>query len=146
MSKVGRKAQSKVPDNPELARFNLGILVSDILRDEGGPDLLKKVIWEMATRGGLTWVDIKPCKPDLPSFSNAAWKNVAPRFNLDPDKNFHQLLTFSFPVTSLPPSFHKTVMTLSRQWLDVYQERGAHRREAARVRLMDAVRALNFLV
>jgi hypothetical protein len=59
-------------------------------------------------------------------------------------KNFYQLPTFSFSVTLLPPSFHKELMRESAKWLDVYRERDTHEREAARVRLMDAVCA--FLV
>jgi len=40
-------------------------------------------------------------------------------------------------------SFHREIMKMSGQWLDVYQESGAHETEAARVRLMDAVRPYN---
>ena len=48
-------------------------------------------------------------------------------------------IAYSVPHAYLPPSFHKRVMKDSIQWLDVYQERGSQKREAARVRLVDAV-------
>jgi hypothetical protein len=62
-------------------------------------------------------------------------------FNLDPPKGFLQLPLFSFPLASLPPSFHRGVMKASAKWLDLYQERHAPDREEAGVRLIDAVSA-----
>jgi len=138
MSNVDRKR--KQPDNPDLIRFDLEDLLHN-LRQQGGLDLAAAAILDLARRAGLTLKELKRHKAATPSFSNASWKDVAPKFNLDPSKDVHQLPTFSFPVASLPPSFHREVMKASAKWLDVYQERGAHDREAARVRLMDAVRA-----
>ena len=138
MSNVDRKR--KQPDNPDLIRFDLEDLLHN-LRQQGGLDLAAAAILDLARRAGLTLKELKRHKAATPSFSSASWKDVAPKFNLDPSKDVHQLPTFSFPVASLPPSFHREVMKASAKWLDVYQERGAHDREAARVRLMDAVRA-----
>jgi len=73
-----------------------------------------------------------------PSFSNGSWKDVAPKFNLDPSLDVHQLHIFSYPVASLPPLFHREVMKVSAKWLDMYQEQGVHNRQ---VWLMDAVHA-----
>jgi hypothetical protein len=129
----------KRPDNPDLLQFELEDLVLD-LRHQGGLDLLTEAICDLADQAGLTLEDLEKYES---SFSNASWKDVAMEFSLDPSNDFHQLPTFSFPITSLPPSFHREVMRESAKWLDVYKERAAHDK-AARVRLMDAVRA--FLV
>jgi hypothetical protein len=130
----------KQADNPDLVQFELEDLLHNI-RQQGGLDLAATAILDLVRRAGLTLKEFKKYKAGAPSFSNASWKDVAPKLNLDPSKDVHQLRTFSFPVASLPPSFHREVMKASAKWLDVYQERGAHDREAARVRLMDAVRA-----
>jgi hypothetical protein len=111
------------------------------LQHQGGLDLVTDAIWKLADGCGLTFKDLKKRKTGAPSFSNATWKEVAPMFNLEPSKNFQQLPIFTFPMASLPPSFHREVMKASAKWLDVYQERGAHDPESARVRLMDVVRA-----
>ena len=141
MSNIDRKRKQQ-PDNPDLVQFDLEDLLHN-LRQQGGLDLAAAAILDLARRAGLTLQELKKHKAGAPSesFSSASWKDVASRFNLDPSKDVHQLPTFSFPVASLPPLFHREVMKASAKWLDVYQERGAHDREAARVRLMDAVRA-----
>ena len=131
--------------NPNLQQFTDRL--SDLLRNlrqQGGKDLIADAIWELADEAELSWIDLKRRKCKLPSFSNASWKEVAPEFKLDPLRWFKQLDIFSFPIAPLPPSFHREVMKVSAKWLDVYQERDSHTREAARVRLMDAVCA--FLV
>jgi hypothetical protein len=138
MSNVDRKR--KQPDNPDFNQLGLDNLLHN-LRQQGGPDLVAAAIWELTHRAGLTLKELKKHKAGIPSFSSASWKDVASRFNLDPSKIFRQFPIFSFPVASLPPSFHREVMKTSAKWLDVYRERGAHDREAVRVRLMDAVRA-----
>jgi hypothetical protein len=126
------------PGLEELDEFHLDTL-SDSLRRKGGPDLAAKAILDLARNAGLTLKDLKKAKETLPVFASTTWENVAPKFGLDPSNDADQLDTFSVPHAFLPPSFHKNVMTASAQWLDVYQERGAHRGEAARMRLMDAV-------
>jgi hypothetical protein len=131
---------SNVPDNPDLLLFDLEDLLHN-LRQKGGLDLAAAAILDLACRAGLTLKELEKHEAAAPSFSNASWKDVTSNFNLDPSKDVHQLPTFSFPLTSLPPSFHREVMKGSAKWLDVYRGRGAHDREAARVRLMDAVRA-----
>ena len=64
---------------------------------------------------------------------------VAHQFSLQVNKDVHQLRGFTVPHAFLPLSFHQEVMKHSAKWLDVYQERGNHTQEAARVRLMDMV-------
>jgi len=123
MSNVNRKR--KQADNPDLLQSNLEDLLHN-LRQQGGVDLAATAILDLARRAGLTLTELKRHKAAAPSFSTASWEDV------------HQLRTFSFPVATLPPSFHRKVMEASAQRLDVYQERGAHGREAARARLMDA--------
>ena len=130
--------RKREPGLEELDEFDLDTL-SQSLRIKGGPDLVAKAILDLARNAGLTLKDLKKAKETLSAFASARWENVAPKFGLDPFNDTDQLDTFSVPYVFLPPSFHKNVMTASAQWLDVYQERGAQRREASRVRLMDAV-------
>ena len=130
--------RKREPGLEDLDEFNLDTL-SESLRIKGGPDLVAKAILDLARNAGLTLEDLKKAKETLPAFASARWENVAPKFGLDPCSDTDQLGPFSVPHAFLPPSFHKNVMTASVQWLDVYQERGAQRREAARLRLMDAV-------
>ena len=69
---------------------------------------------------------------DNPSFSGAT---VAPQFDL-----YQQLRKFEVPSSILPPSFNTEAMTLSLKWRDI---RDAQATEAARARLVDAVRILS---
>jgi hypothetical protein len=109
------------------------------LKEDGGQDLVAKAAIAIAHLGGLTLTDLQSFNEILPAFPKARWDKVAPKFGLDVSRDIYQLETFTVPHLSLPPSFHKEVMRNSAQWLDVYQEAGSHSREAARVRLMDAV-------
>ncbi|KAF8492211.1 hypothetical protein F5888DRAFT_1806933 [Russula emetica] len=136
MSNVDSDRKRKRPDTPDLLEFELEDLALDT-RHQGDLNLIADVIWDVARRSGLTLEDLEKYEA-APSFSNASWEDVASKFNLDPSKGFKQLPTFSFPIASLPPSFHREVMKASAKWLDVYQERDAHDRGAARVRFMDA--------
>jgi hypothetical protein len=116
------------------------------LKERGGRDLVAKVTLAIAHLGGLTATDLQTFSETVPSFSKKArWDRVAPKFGLDVSRDIYQLETFSVPCLSLPPSFHRQVMRNSAQWLDVYQEAGSHSREAARMRLMDAVCFMRFL-
>jgi hypothetical protein len=83
--------------------------------------------------------EAKRRKVDLPSFSNVLWRDVAPQFNLDSSKSWHQFDYLSIPNASLPSSFHRKLMLDSPSWLDVYQERDFQDHEAAHIRLMEAV-------
>jgi hypothetical protein len=90
----------------------------------------------------LTLEDLEKYETATPSFSNASWKDVAPKLSLEALRGFQPTFHFLTPsVASLPPSFHREVMKASAKWLDVYH---VHNGEAARVRFMDAV--LAFLV
>ena len=124
---------------PEFDSFELDKLTTS-LRDTGGRNLVAKAVISIATLGGLTIADLQAFSETAPPFAQARWNKVAPKFGLNVDRDIYQLETFSVPSLSLPPSFHRKVMQDSAQWLDVYQETGSHTREAARVRLMDAVR------
>ena len=128
--------RKREPGLEDLDEFDLDAL-SESLRRKGGPGLVAKAILVLARNAGLTLEDLKTAKETRGA--SARWENVAPKLGLDPLTDTDQLGTFSVPHAFLPPSFHKSVMTASAQWLDVYQERGAQRKEAARLRLMDAV-------
>jgi hypothetical protein len=88
---------------------------------------------------GVSLGDIKSFQQSPPSFSGAKWEDVANKFNLKADGGVSQLDQFTVKSAALPPSFHKTTMISSVKHTDVYQERDFHEREAARVRLMEAV-------
>ncbi|KAK2459801.1 hypothetical protein APHAL10511_008233 [Amanita phalloides] len=139
MCYMDMSSKRKQPDDPNLLQFNFESLVHN-LRQQGldGRDLATAVVWDIADRTGLTLRELKKHKPAAPSFSNASWQAVASSFDLVPSLSVRQLPIFTFPIASLPPSFHREVMKASSKWLDVYQERDSHNREAARVRLMDA--------
>jgi len=143
MFKVDRKRRRSA--SSDLLQFNLDELV-DNLQHQGGLDRVAEFIRDMADQGGLSLEDLEEITSEAAtsSFSNATWKEVAPKFELDPSMGFDQLRIFSIPIAPLPPSFHREVMRVSAMFLNVYQERGAQEGEAARVRLLDAVRA--FLV
>jgi hypothetical protein len=95
---------------------------------------------EMAQDERLTLMQLNAVKDMLPAPASAEWEKVAVTFGLEPTQDKYQLPAFTVPHAYLPPSFHARVMKSAVQWLDVYQERGAPRREATRVRLMDTVR------
>jgi len=138
MSDDYTRKRRREQDLSDLDEFNLEDLLKQ-LQEKGGKDLAATAILDMAHLAGLTLTDLKNRKIAAPGFSKATWNDVAPKFGLDPYRDLNQLGEFSLPLVSLPPSFHREVMKILGQWLDVYQERGAHQRGAARVRLMDAV-------
>jgi hypothetical protein len=92
------------------------------------------------------WFDLQAFSETVPAFNKARWEKIAPQFGLEVDKDMTQLKLFTVSRAFLPPSFHREVMKNSAWWLDVYQETGSHSREAARVRLMDAVSTWSFMV
>jgi hypothetical protein len=98
-----------------------------------GEDLLNLMKDEIFT------LEAKRQKALLSSFSNVLWKDIAPKFGLLASGMWHQFDHLVVLNASLPPSFHRKVMWITVQWLDVYQEREAQDQEAACVRLMDAV-------
>jgi hypothetical protein len=122
----------------DLDEFNLPSLC-DSLRRKGGQDLAAKAILHLAHTANLSLTDLKRAKESHPTFSSARWEDVAGKLGLDPSRDAYQLPSFSIRRAFLPPSFHKDIMVASAQWLDVYQERGARRKETARTRVMDAV-------
>ncbi|KAF5386868.1 hypothetical protein D9615_002081 [Tricholomella constricta] len=132
-----RKHEEDTLPLPELTSYNFDQLVAK-LKVDGGRDLVAKALVSISTLAGLTDADIKKVSETVPAFAEATWDKVARDFGLDIDKDIYQLNGFNVPLVSLPPSFHKEVMRNAAQWLDVYQDRSCHSREAARVRLMDA--------
>jgi hypothetical protein len=130
-----RKKHEEGEDSEEVtAKF-----VCNLIRTSAGGSV-GEFILDMARNESLTLQDLKALTDKLPAFASADWEKVALTFGLDPTVDKYQLPPFSIPHAYLPPSFHRRVMKDSMQWLDVYQERGSQKREAARVRLMDAVR------
>ena len=136
MSTSAKRKHEQDPD-PYPEGFTASFLCS-LIRNVGGQSV-GEFILDMARNENLTLEDLKSLTEKLPSFAKADWEKVAPSFGLDPGIDKYQFEPFSLPHAYLPPSFHERVMTDAIQWLDVYQERGTQRREAARVRLMDAV-------
>ncbi|KAF5373358.1 hypothetical protein D9615_007367 [Tricholomella constricta] len=126
----------KLPPTPDLSDFTLGDVPAELRRQ--GQDLAAAVILKLIHDSGLTVRDLVKHETERPSFASATWQDIAVKFKLEASKGANQLELFSYPVASLPPSFHREVMKASAKWLDVYQEVDAHNREAARVRLMDA--------
>jgi hypothetical protein len=131
-------SKRKLGEREEPKEFTASFLCN-LIRAAAGRSVGESIS-DMARNECLTLQDLKVFTSKLPAFAGAEWEKVAPTFGLDPSVDKYQLQPFSIPHASLPPSFHRRVMKDSIQWLDVYQERGSQKREAARVRLMDAVR------
>jgi hypothetical protein len=131
-------------DNSDLVpdEFTGVYLCNAIRQTGGGREDVGEVILDMMRHENLTLEDLKVLSQKLPSFARAEWKKVAPSLGLDSGFDKYQFKPLSLPHAYLPPLFHKRVMKDSMQWLDVYRERGIQSREAARVRLMDAVLCL----
>jgi hypothetical protein len=136
-----RKHQEEILQ--ELESYGLDTLASQLQAD-GGRARVAKAALTVAYLGGLTIPDLQTFGETVPPFSKAHWEKIAPQFGLAADKDMTQLKLFCVPRAFLPPSFHREVMKNSASWLDVYQEMGRHSREAARVRLMDAVSTWSF--
>jgi hypothetical protein len=81
-----------------------------------GEDLLNLMKDEIFT------LEAKRQKALLSSFSNVLWKDIVPKFGLLASGTWHQFDHLVVPNASLPPSFHRKVMWIAVQWLDVYQE------------------------
>jgi hypothetical protein len=90
----------------------------------------------------MTIADLQKLKANNPS---AEWEIVAPLLGMRADLGIDQLDPFTIPIAILPSSFHRELMKNASRWMDVYQEPPNHKREEARVRLLEAVRMSNFL-
>lgn len=128
--------------------------IKDILNDTGLP-----VGWVESLKGNenlpiiiahlinVCQVDeraIKRAKITLPSFSKAKWKDIAEKLGFPENPSHMQLPSFSPPSCFLPPSFHESCFVNGWQMMDVFSERLAQDKEAARVKLLDPVsRKLN---
>ena len=115
------------------------------LFDDGGDDLAGLAILHLSQEARLTIADLQKLKASSPSFSTAKWETVAPALGLRADIGITQLDLFTVPIAILPPSFHRDLMKNAFRWMDVYQEPPSHKREEARVRLLEAVCISNFL-
>jgi hypothetical protein len=120
--------------DPESIPATLCDLIRKVLGRSVG-----EVILEFVQNERLSLQDLKELTEKPPSFVSANWDKVAREFGLDPSTDKYQLPAFFTPHAYLPPSLHKRVMKEAIQWLDRYQERGAYQREAARLRILDAV-------
>lgn len=108
-----------------------------IFRTQSSKEDVTKALLALQTLYEITENDFKRAKIENPSFSSAAWAQVSEQFGLEkfrdiPEEPFARLL--------LPPSVHKHIMLAAGQWVGVYNEPYRHTREAARVRILDAVR------
>ena len=92
----------------------------------------------------MTITDLQKLKAGT-SFCAAEWETVAPALGLRADLDIAQLPPFTIPIAILPPSFHRDLIKNALKWMDVYQEPPSHKREEARVRLLEAVRMSNLL-
>ena len=131
-----KKQKVTVEDTTVLVDLEEG-WVTKLLELSG--DELAKLLGDIANHGKIKTAAIKKARSSLPSFSGAKWTDFAENFGL-PDKlensRFEQVTT---PVFSLPPSVHELMFEAAWRTQDVYQERQAQRREAARIRIMDPV-------
>jgi hypothetical protein len=127
--------------SPDLDEENSEINLQDLnanIQAKGGEHLTGAAFINFV-RDELSTLETKRRTSLVRPFSHVLWKDIAPRFGLKADGTWAQFDHFVVPKASLPPSFHRKLMSESSQWLDVYQERNAQEQEAARVRLMDAV-------
>jgi hypothetical protein len=117
----------------------------DELFNDGGKDLAGLAILHLSQEASMTIADLQELKASGPSFSAAKWETVAPALGLRDDVGFDQMDRFTVPIAILPPSFHRDLMKNALRWMDVYQEPRSLNRDAARARLLEAVRMSNFL-
>jgi hypothetical protein len=96
-----------------------------------------KALLSLQTLYGITENDFKKAKIENPSFSGAAWAKVSEQFGLE---QFRDIPEEPFAKLLLPPSVHEQIMLAAAKWVGVYNEPYRHTREAARVRILDAVR------
>lgn len=115
------------------------------LFNDGGNDLAGLAILHLSQEARMTIADLQKLKASSPSFCAAKWETVAPALGLRADIDIAQLDPFTIPIAILPPSFHRDLMKNALPWMDVYQEPPSHRREEARVRLLEAVCMSNSL-
>lgn len=125
-------------DSPDVSSLDLLDVVTRIMQLGDSKEAGLAAIREMIRLLDVDTSDLNNVY-DKPSFSAATWNVTAPQFDLNPARGINQLEKFEVPSATLPPSFHRDVMTASLKWIDVYQARDAQANEAARVRLMDAV-------
>lgn len=123
--------------------------IDNILTDTGLPlgwvdilktnDKLPTIIAHLINISRVDEREIKRAKIILPSFSKTKWKDVADKLGYPDDAMQMQLSTFSPPDCFLPPSFHEACFINGWKAMDVFSERLAQDREAARLRLLDPV-------
>ena len=102
-------------------------------------DELAKFLGDIANHGKVKTAAIKKARTSLPSFSGVKWTDFAERFGLPDSLENNRFKRVVTPVYCLPPSVHEIMFEAGWRTQDVYQERQAQRREAARVRIMDPV-------
>ena len=118
----------------------------DELFDDGGVNLARLAILHLSQETRMTITDLQKLKASCsPSFCAAKWETVAPALGLRADLDIAQLDPFTIPIAILPPSFHRDLIKNALKWMDVHQEPPSHRREEARLRLLEAVRMSNLL-
>jgi len=138
----GKHQKQDAPEEEDDISDEINRLVTTL--KSGGWNCLLQALVSIGKQEGFSITDDLYARP-VTSFSNARWPTVAPKFGLEAAQDIHQLNYFSVKRLSLPPSFHKLVMCIASQWLDVYQETTSQSKEAARVRLLEPVCCTRFL-
>ena len=115
----------------------------DELFDDRGVNLARL---HLSQEARMTLTDLQKLKASCsPSFCAAKWETVAPALGLRADLDIAQLDPFTIPIAILPPSLHRDLIKNALKWMDVHQEPPSHKREEARLRLLEAVRMSNLL-
>ena len=96
-----------------------------------------KALLDLQMLYGISGSDFEKANIQHPSFSGAAWAQVSERFGLD---KFRDIPEEPFAKLPLPPSVHEHIMFAAAKWVSVYNEPYRHTTEAARMRILDAVR------
>jgi hypothetical protein len=97
-----------------------------------------KALLDLQMLYGISGSDFKKAKIEHPiSFSGAAWAQVSEQFGLE---KFRDIPEEPFAKLPLPPSVHEHIMFAAAKWVSVYNEPYRHTTEAARMRILDAVR------
>ena len=109
-------------------------------------DELAKLLGDIANQGKVKTAAIKKARTSPLLFSGVKWTDFAERFGLPDSLENNQLEQVVTPVYRLPPSVHEIMFEAGWRTQDVYQERQAQRREAARFRIMDPVCPQNRLL
>ncbi|KAM6496571.1 hypothetical protein JOM56_007044 [Amanita muscaria] len=99
-------------------------------------DQLAELLAYIANEASIA-TTFKKARIERPSFSAVEWSNFAERFGLPDDIEKLSLGSFKTPMYHLPLSFQEAMFENAWRWQEVYREKSDHKREEARVRILD---------